>query len=177
MLFISKELRDIVAREIMAILFLGGIFPFPVARYQLELKTKPTAEIPIGWDQHDSTVRGSQGNVPLGKEVTAISQEFCVAWDKPWKRLVNPKAQIGIQMIERLAVRIQCGDDRTVDPFVASGKLCSNAGYSCGKPSTRALTIAHRQLVSQGCLRGLLSRGQCARIFVDNRRRNVVRKL
>ena len=86
------ELRDLVVKEIIAILFVGGIFPFPVALYQLELKTKPTAEIPVGRDQHDSTVRGSQGNVPLGKEVTAISQEFRVTWDKPGKRLVNPEA-------------------------------------------------------------------------------------
>jgi hypothetical protein len=58
MLFIFMKLRALGVGEIMAILFVGGIFPFPVARYQLELKTKPTAEIPVGRDQHDSTVRG-----------------------------------------------------------------------------------------------------------------------
>src|ERR1700683_5279893 len=100
-----------------------------------------------------------QGNVTLCQEVTAVGQEFRVTWDEAWQRLVNPEAQIRVEVIERLAIRIHGRDHRAIDPFVASSKPRPNAGHSCGKAPARALAIAHRQLVSYGRLRGVFRRG------------------
>jgi len=93
--------------ERMLIPFVEGLFPIPVeAKKSLELEAQAASEEAVRRDQDDGPVTGRNWDVALCEQVPHVGLNLDAAQENIRERLPDLHAQIGIEVVQGLAVRI-----------------------------------------------------------------------
>src|SRR5580700_5127530 len=143
----------------------------------LKLEAQAASEEPISRHQNHLPVTCGQRHVPLGQQVAAIGQNFSVSGDESGELLTNLNAQVGIEVINRLAVGILLRDCWPVDPFVARDDLGSGMRNLCRKSGGGADSVLCRQLISERSLDGTFIRRQHSAVGVNHGHVEIAGKL
>src|ERR1700722_19273090 len=163
-----KRIHTHLSKMPYGIPFLGTVFPITVVRTSLELEAHPTPEEPVRWDEDKLTIVRRESDVALGENVTAIRKNFGMARYEFGQTLAQLNAEIGIQVIRGLAIRVLLRDDRTVDPPIAGSKLGAGTWNFCSDAGRRADAITRSQLIPQGGFDRTLIGSQGASVRINH---------
>src|SRR6202044_1430088 len=94
-----------------------------------ELKAQSALDEAVRRDQHYRSVARRHWDVALGQEVADIRLDFHVAGEHIRKRLPDLHAEVGVDLIDGLAVGVEVRDGRAAQPLVARRELGAQARH------------------------------------------------
>src|SRR5450432_8493 len=124
-------------------------YSFSKLNFGSKLNAQTTSERSKRRDQHGSPVLAIQRHIPLRQNVVAVRYRLPMARAKLGQGLADAHVEVGIHLVDRLAVSVQTRDRLTAHPFVAGSDLRSGARHGGGDRSADGVVHGSLQHFAQ----------------------------